>query len=83
LFFWYSCFIEEKMDATMDEPMDVDTSQLMPQTPLNNQRIMSRRPEEPAISNEENPKQVATAKPPISGAKIVKPIRPGNFISLI
>ena len=64
----------------MDEPMDVDTSQFMPQTPQNNQRIMSRRQEDPPVSNEENTKPIATTKPPISGAKIVKPIRPGKLI---
>lgn len=69
-----NCYIEEKMDATMDEPMEVDTT--MSQTPLNTQRTVSRRPDEQPAFNDDEPKPTTTAKPPIHGAKIVKPIRP-------
>ena len=50
----------------MDEPMDIDTSQFMPQTPLNNRTI--QQPQRLDLEEEQQPK----AKPPISGAKIVK-----------
>lgn len=66
------------MDATLDEPMDIDTSQLMPQTPLNNR--VKQRPTDDSLtkSSEETSENLSDAKPfakpPISGAKIIKPI---------
>jgi len=67
------------MDASinLDEPMDIDTSQMLQQTPLNNRVLVHNYNNN--NNNDENNETSnirSNTKPPISGAKLIKSIRP-------
>jgi hypothetical protein len=65
------------MDASinLDEPMDIDTSQMLQQTPLNN-RVLIHNYNNNNDENNETSNIKSNTKPPISGAKLIKSIRP-------